>query len=81
MNIQAEFDQLINAVVTKINGILKEAAESESALYPNSTYLRDENGNPYQLFERVVENDDTYTLPDGTVVEAGWSINNIDCEI
>ena len=46
MNVQAEFDQLINAVVTKINGILKEAAELESASYPDSTYLRDANGNP-----------------------------------
>lgn len=77
MNIQAEFDQLINAVVTKINGILKEAAEAETALYPNSTYLRDENGNPYQLFEKIVDDGETYTLPDGTVVESGWSVNNI----
>ncbi|MCI9464262.1 MAG: flagellar hook-associated protein FlgK [Lachnospiraceae bacterium] len=77
MNIQAEFDQLINAVVTKINGILAEAAENESKLYPNSTYLRDENGNPYQLFQKIIDDGSTYTLPDGTVVDAGWSVDNI----
>lgn len=77
MNIQAEFDQLINAVVTKINGILAEAAENESKLYPNSTYLRDENGDPYQLFQKIIDDGSTYTLPDGTVVEGGWSVDNI----
>lgn len=77
MNIQAEFDQLINAVVTKINGILAEAAENESRLYPNSTYLRDENGDPYQLFQQIIDDGSTYTLPDGTVAETGWSIDNI----
>ena len=77
MNIQAEFDQLINAVVTKINGILSEAAELESATYPNSTYLRDADGNPYQLFQKIIDDGATYTLPDGTVVDDGWSIGNI----
>ncbi|MDE5596981.1 MAG: flagellar hook-associated protein FlgK [Lachnospiraceae bacterium] len=77
MNVQAEFDQLINAVVTKINGILSEAAELESATYPNSTYLRDASGKPYQLFEKIIDDGETYTLPDGTVVDAGWSIGNV----
>lgn len=81
MNVQAEFDQLINAVVTKINGILKEAAELESAAYPNSTYLRDENGKPYQLFTQIVEDGSTCKLPDGTVVELGWSVSNLDINI
>jgi len=81
MNVQAEFDQLINAVVTKINGILKEAAELESATYPNSTYLRDENGDPYQLFEQIIEEGATCELPDGTVVELGWNVSNIDINI
>ena len=57
MNIQAEFDQLINAVVTKINGILAEAAETAGAA-DVSDYLRDENGNPYQLFVKTIEGDD-----------------------
>lgn len=81
MNVQAEFDQLINAVVTKINGILKEAAELESASYPNSTYLRDANGNPYQLFEQIVADGSTCKLPDGTVVELGWNVSNIEINI
>ncbi|MCM1426680.1 MAG: flagellar hook-associated protein FlgK [Eubacterium sp.] len=77
MNIQAEFDQLINAVVTKINGILSDAADLERATYPESMYLRDANGNPYQLFEKIVDDGETYTLPDGTVVDAGWSVGNV----
>lgn len=81
MNVQAEFDQLINAVVTKINGILKEAAELETATYPNSTYLRDENGKPYQLFTQIIEDGSTCKLPDGTVVELGWSVSNLDINI
>ena len=81
MNVQAEFDQLINAVVTKINGILKEAAELESASYPDSTYLRDANGNPYQLFEQIVADGSTCKLPDGTVVELGWNVANIEINI
>jgi len=81
MNVQAEFDQLINAVVTKINGILKEAAELESASYPDSTYLHDENGNPYKLFEQIVADGSTCKLPDGTVVELGWNVSNIEINI
>ncbi len=63
MNIQAEFDQLINAVVTKVNDILAEAAESAGAA-DVSDYLRDENGNPYQLFVKTIEGDD-------------WTVSNI----
>ena len=81
MNIQAEFDQLVNIVVTKINDLLQEAAELESATYPNSTYLRDENGNPYQLFEQIVNDKTTCKLPDGTVWRCGWSVSNIEINI
>lgn len=77
MNIEAEFDQLISSVVTKINGILREAAEAESKVFPDSTYLRDKNGEPYKLFEQIIESDKSYTLPDGTVVECGWNVGNI----
>ena len=57
MNIQAEFDQLINAVATTINNILAEASENAKELgYPN--YLRDENGNPYQLFTKIIDEED-----------------------
>lgn len=43
MNVQAEFDQLVNKVVTAINDVLRQAAESE----PDTDYMkaRDENGN------------------------------------
>ncbi|MBO5209669.1 MAG: flagellar hook-associated protein FlgK [Lachnospiraceae bacterium] len=78
MNIEAEFDQLINAVTTKINGILADAAEKESAQYPNSTYLRDDNGNPIQLFTKIIDEQKSVTLADGTVVETGWNVNNLE---
>ena len=77
MNIEAEFDQLINAVVTKINNILKEAAETETAAFPNSTYLRDSKGNVFQLFEKIIDDGSTYKLPDGTVIEGGWNVGNL----
>lgn len=62
MNIQAEFDQMVNKIVTVINDVLRQAAESE----PDTDYMKDENGDPYQLFE-VVSND-----PD-----VGFTIGNI----
>lgn len=64
MNIQAEFDQLINAVTTKINEILAEEAERAGAA-DVSDYLRDENGDPYQLF--VLKNEGN-----------GWTVSNIE---
>lgn len=77
MNIQAEFDQLIYRVTSKINSILADAAERETGRYAPSTYLRDSNGNPFQLFEQIVKNDKTITLPDGTEIGLGWSISNM----
>lgn len=62
MNIQAELDQLVNKITTVINQVIKEAAESE----PDTDYMKDENGNPYQLFEVV--------SPDP---EIGFTIGNI----
>ena len=63
MNIEAEFDQLINAVVTKINEILAWEADR---IDPDGTegYLRDENGEPYQLFQKLNEYGD-------------WTVSNI----
>lgn len=77
MNVEAEFDQLINAIVTKINDILREGAEAETKAYPNSTYLRDSEGNPYQLFQKKVDAGLEYKLPDGTVIEGGWNVGNL----
>ena len=55
MNIQAEFDKLVHIVCTKINDVLAEAAERATAQNPDSDYLRDKDGNPYQLFQLAVD--------------------------
>ena len=70
MNVQAEFDQLIHHIVTKINDILAEAADKATMLNPDSNYLRDEDGNPYQLFQLMV--DEQAGKP-----ETGWTVRNI----
>ena len=62
MNVQAEFDRLINKVVTTINGVLREAAMSE----PDTGYMKDADGNPLQMFELI--SDDP---------EKGFSIGNM----
>lgn len=69
MNVQAEFDKLIHIVTSKINTILAEAADRASEANPNSTYLRDENGKPLQLFLAMVEDDGT--------PETSWTVRNI----
>ena len=69
MNIQAEFDQLIHAVATKINGILAEAAGQKTGdlMLANGTqlkgvsyveaepngYLRKDDGSPIQVFSKA----------------------------
>ncbi len=63
MNVQAEFDQLVHLVTTAINGVLKDAAEAAGP-YPDSTYLRDSDGEPLQVFNKI--------SPDGE-----YSLNNI----
>lgn len=63
MNVEAEFDQLIHAIATKINGILEDAANREGAA-DVSTYLRDENGDPYQLFQKSIDAGD-------------WTVSNL----
>ncbi|MCH5260094.1 MAG: flagellar hook-associated protein FlgK [Lachnospiraceae bacterium] len=60
MNIEAEFDQLINAVTTKINRIIAEEADRVDP-DRESDYLRDENGEPYQIFKLLNENGDWTT--------------------
>lgn len=69
MNVQAEFDKLVHIIATKINSVLAEGAERASLLNPGSTYLRDENGNPYQLFQLMVSEDGT--------PETGWTVRNL----
>ena len=57
--------------MTGINKVLKEAAENAGS-YPNSTYLRDSNGDPYQVFNMVAEEKDA----SGNVID-NFSIENI----
>lgn len=70
MNIQAEFDQLVHNVVTKVNGILAEAAGVRSGDIKlvdgtvmkgvnycdvdENGYLRRDDGSPIQLFDKVM---------------------------
>ncbi len=69
MNVQAEFDKLVNIITTKINDVLRQGAERATNLNPDSNYLRDENGEPYQLFELMVQEDGK--------PETGWTVRNI----
>ncbi len=69
MNVQAEFDKLVHIIATKINSVLADAAERATKLNPDSDYLRDENGNPCQLFQLMVQEDGT--------PETGWTIRNM----
>lgn len=69
MNVQAEFDKLVHIITTKINSVLEDAAERATALNPDSDYLRDENGNPYQLFQLMVA--------ENGKPETGWTVRNI----
>lgn len=69
MNVQAEFDKLVHIITTKINSVLEDAAERATALNPGSDYLRDENGNPYQLFQLMVA--------ENGKPETGWTVRNI----
>lgn len=47
MNVQAEFDQMIHNVTTKINSILAEVYD------PSRGYMCDKDGSPLQLFQKV----------------------------
>ena len=44
MNIEAEFDNLVHAVVTKVNQVIADNCD------PKSGYLCNEDGTPMQLF-------------------------------
>ena len=47
MNIQAEFDQLIHNVTTKMNEVLASASN------PDTGYMCDKDGSPLQLFKKI----------------------------
>lgn len=65
MNFEAEFDSLVNSVVTAINGVLAGAADETSG------YMWDnETDSPLQLFVQV--------SPDtGSALDKGWTTTNI----
>ena len=81
MNIQAEFDQLVHSIATKLNGILANAAgvKSGDITLADGTilsgakfcdvnaegYLRKEDGSPVRFFEKVAS--DSYKKVTGTV--------------
>lgn len=69
MNVQAEFDKLVHIITTKINSVLADGAKRATELNPDSTYLRDENGDPYQLFKLMVD--------ENGKPETGWTVGNI----
>lgn len=84
MNIQAEFDQLIHNVVTKVNSILADAAGVQQgsitledgtllegarfADVDSNGYMRRDDGSPIQLFGKV--STDNYRKVSGTVTYA-----------
>lgn len=59
MNVMAEFDGLVHNTVTAINNVLKDSAEKARQIDSGSSYLRDADGNPIQLFTRKSCNDTT----------------------
>lgn len=48
MNIQAEFDQLVHSVATKINEVFANASN------PDTKYLCEADGSPVQIFKKIV---------------------------
>ncbi len=75
MNIQAEFDQLIHNVCTAMNEVIKDAAEAATAKNPDSTYLRDSQGRPIQIFQKI--GSDGYTKDP---ITGNWTYNNEDAD-
>ncbi len=89
MNIQAEFDQLIHNVVNKVNEILATAAgvtqgnltladgtvleNVKYCLNDTNGYLREENGSPMQLFEKITT--EGYTKVTGADGNEYWVYN------
>lgn len=87
MNMQAEFDQLIHNVATKLNGILAEAAgvqtmditladntvlrQVQACVDEPSGYMRHEDGSPIQLFAKI-------TTPGYTKVTGKTTITVVD---
>lgn len=70
MNIQAEFDQLIHAVTTKLNGILADAADTQTGyLCETVTVDGKETYQPIQLFQKKVTDGYNYEVTKGVTGE------------
>lgn len=84
MNVQAEFDQLIHNVCTAMNDVLREAADAAGP-HPDSTYLRDPQGRPIEIFTKIGSDSFTangaggwdYNTPDETVYASTYSVMNM----
>ncbi|MDD7027880.1 MAG: flagellar hook-associated protein FlgK [Lachnospiraceae bacterium] len=84
MNVQAEFDQLIHNVCTAMNDVLREAANTAGP-HPDSTYLRDPQGRPIEIFTKIGSDSFTangaggwdYNTPDETVYASTYSVMNM----
>jgi len=86
MNIQAEFDQLIHNVATKINSILEEAGGvqhgdlelADGTVLKNAKYcevdengyMRNSDGSPLQMFDKIAT--DSYTKVTGADGKEYW---------
>ena len=92
MNIQAEFDQLVHNISTKVNSILAEAAgvvQGNLTLADGSVlnnvrycesdtegYMRKENGSPIQMFSKITT--DAYRKVNGADGKEYWVYNEED---
>lgn len=75
MNMQAEFDRLIHAVTTKINGILADAADTSTGyLCEKVTVDGKETWKPIQLFQKKATDGYTYET-DATGKNGEWVYN------
>lgn len=80
MNVMAEFDQLIHNIATTMNKVLADAAERAYA-QGDTTYLRDANGDPIQIFQKVGSKgynaDHSYMEEDEDMPATLYTIDNI----
>lgn len=80
MNVMAEFDQLIHNIATAMNKVLADAAE-KAAAEGDSKYLRDANGNPIQIFQKIASEgyneDGTYMEEEDGGHEKLYTIDNL----
>lgn len=68
MNVMAEFDNLVHEVTTRINKVMEDEANRYNGVGDGS-YLRDENGDPYKIFNvSVAVNGDDRDYKCGNII-------------